>query len=300
MNKNFNIGSSETTREILLTEFDFRDYIQFGTPQHKPIPNITFLEWFLGFFESKGCFLKWFDKNQNSRFGIEITEKDVQLIYKIKSQLGFGKVIKIVKKTNRIYWRYYVQDFQNLTRFIWLFHGNLITVKKIKQFQNWVTEFQKRYNYKIIFSEKKPSISLKTAWLSGFFEGNAGFWIQPKDFIKVNIDNSRSYNIKMIFYLTQKDEKELLSQIKQIFNIPSDIYQIINKCTTEKYNRLETSQLKSHLLIIEYLEKYPFLGKRHIQFQRWKRVLGYRIKNYPITDKSIMKLYRLILSTKDF
>jgi hypothetical protein len=208
--------------------------------------------------------------------------------------------MQIVKKNNQIYWRYYVQDFQNLTRLIRLFNGNLITIKKEKQFQNWVADFEQRYNYNIIFLEKKPSISVQNAWLSGFFEGDAGFWVKPKDFILVNKDNSRSYNIKMKFYLTQKDEKDLLNQIKHLFNIPSDIYQITNKSSTEKYNRLETSQLKSHLLIIEYLENYPFLGKRHIQFHRWKRVLGYRTKDYPITEKSIMKLHRLILSTKDF
>jgi hypothetical protein len=299
MKKNINIGSSETTREILLTEFDFKDYIQFGTPRHKPRPNLIFLEWFIGFFEAEGCFLEWFNQNGKYRFGFEITQKDVQLIYKIRNQLGFGKVMQIVKKNNEIYWRYYVHDFENLTRLIRLFNGNLITVKKEEQFQIWVAEFKKRYNYNIFFSEKKPLISLQNAWLSGFFEGDAGFWVKPTDFIRVNKNNLQYYNIKMKFYLTQKDEKDLLNQIKHLFNIPSNIYQITNKSSTEKYNHLETSQLKSHLLIIEYLEKYPFLGKRHIQFHRWKRVLGYRTNDYPITEKSIMKLRRLILSTKN-
>lgn len=155
MKKNINTGSSETTREILLTEFDFKDYIQFGTPRHKPRPNLTFLEWFIGFFEAEGCFLEWFNQNGKYRFGFEITQKDVQLIYKIRNQLGFGKVMQIVKKNNEIYWRYYVHDFENLTRLIRLFNGNLITVKKEEQFQIWVAEFEKRYNYNIFFFRKK-------------------------------------------------------------------------------------------------------------------------------------------------
>ena len=337
--KKFQIGSSETTREILLTQLDFENYIRFGTPQHKPNPDLTFLEWFIGFVEAEGCFLKRPDQKQKDRFAFEITQKDVQLMYKIRTGLGFGKVTEIVKTNNQIYWRYSVYDLKNLTRLICLFNGNLITVKKQKQFQIWVADLYKRYNSNILATslllfgersksrpditygngkkvasltppievlekemsdvkETKPEISFKNAWLSGFFEGDAGFWANPKEIVRVNKDNSQSYNIKMKFYITQKDEKELLNQIKHLFQIPSNIYQITNGHSNEKYNRLETSLLKSHLLLIEYLTKYPFLGKRQILFNRWKRVLGYRINNYPITKKSIIKLQRLILNTK--
>jgi hypothetical protein len=283
----------------LLTQLDFKNYIRFGTPQHKPNPNTTFLEWFIGFFEADGCFLKRSDQKQKNRFFIEITQKDVQLMYKIRTQLGFGKVTRIVKPNNQIYWRYSVYDLKNLTRLIWLFNGNLITVKKQKQFQIWVAEFNKTHNLDILFSRKKPEICLKNAWLSGFFEGDIGFWVQSKDIVRINKDNSQSYKIEMKFYITQKDEKELLNKIKHLFQIPSNIYQITNESVTETYSRLETSLLKSHLLLIQYLTKYPFLGKRQIIFNRWKRVLGYRIKEYPITKKSIIKLQRLMLNTKE-
>ena len=293
-----NIGSSETTREILYTQLNFINYIRFGRVQHKPNPNFIFLEWFIGFFEAEGIFLKWSDQEQKNRFGLEIIQKDVKLIYKIRTELGFGKVTEIVKDNNTTYWRYSVYDLKNLTRLIWLFNGNLITVKKQKQFQIWVAEFNKRYNQDFVFLKNKPEICFKNAWLSGFFEGDAGFWVKSKDIVRVNKDNSQSYNIKMKFYITQKDEKELLNQIKYLFQIPSNIYQITNGSLTEKYNRLETSLLKSHLILIQYLTKYPFLGKRQILFNRWKRVLGYRTKKYPITKKSIIKLQRLILNTK--
>lgn len=306
ISKSFIIGSSETTREILLTQLDFENYIRFGTPQHTPNPNPIFLEWFIGFFEAEGCFLKWPDQKQKNQFetktkflfAFEIIQKDVQLMYKIRTGLGFGKVTEIVKEDNSIYWRYSVYDLKSLKRLIWLFNGNLITVKKQKQFQIWVAEFNKRYNVSILFSKTKPLICFTNAWLSGFFEGDAGFWVSSKDIVIFNKDNFQSYNIKMKFYLTQKQEKELLNQIKHLFQIPSNIYQITHGSSTDKYNRLETNNLKSHLLLIQYLTKYPFLGKRKILFDRWKRVLGYRTKKYPITKKSIIKLQRLILNTK--
>ena len=157
---------------------------------------------------------------------------------------------------------------------------------------------QRFVNEGFIFSKRKPSVCFKNAWLSGFFEGDAGFWVNSKDIVRVNNSNDQFYNIKMKFYITQKDEKELLNQIKYLFQIPSDLYQITNGSSNEKYNRLETSLLKSHLLLCEYLTKYPFLGKRQILFNRWKRVLGYRINDYPITKKSCIKLQRLISNTK--
>ena len=293
------IGSSETTREILLTQLDFENYIRFGTPQHRPHPNTVFLEWFIGFFEAKdheGCFLKKIEKTNT--FCFEITQKDEGLIYKIRTMLGFGNVTRFVKENNEIYWRYSVYDLKDFTRLIWLFNGNLITVKKQKQFQNWILFFNKRYKKKFLFSKTKPEICFKNAWLSGFFEGNAGFWVKSKDIVIVNKEFSNNYNVYLSFYITQRDEKQLLNQIKHLFQISSDIYQITNTSSTENTNRLKTSLLESHLLLIQYLTKYPFLGKRKILFNRWKRVLGYRINNYPITKKSINKLQRLILNTK--
>lgn len=293
-------GSSETIRETLITEFNFKNYINFGTPIHKPFIDTTFIQWFIGFFEAEGSFLIWSTKNNSKRFGIEITQKDPKLMYKIRTSLGFGRVIEINKQYNNKYWRFYISDFNNLCRLIWLFNGNLITNKKNFQFKVWINEINKIKNKDFILLIRKVEIGFNNAWLSGFLEGDGGFYVKAKNIIRTNKNSSKAYNIKMKFYITQKNEKELLIKIKELFNIPTNIYQISNSYSTSKYNRLETSQLKSHLLIINYLDKYPFLGKRNIIFSRWKRLVGYRINKYPITNKSIIKLKRLILATKNY
>ena len=292
------IGSSETTREMLLTQLCFEDYTRFGTPMHKPNPKSAFLEWFVGFFEAEGSFLKWLNKNGQDRFGIDVSQKDAQLIKKIRSEFGFGKVVEIVRK-NETYWRYYVHSLENIERLIWLFNGNLVTVKKQEQFKAWLDSFNRRHNKTILFSQRKPEASFENAWLSGFFEGDAGFFVSPKNVIRINKNGSRSYDIKMKFSITQKGEEKLLSQMKRLLKIPTDLYQITNGCSLEKYNRIETNRLDCHLLLVKYLTDYRFLGKRYIYFHRWKRILDYRIKDYPITEKSILKLKRLISSIKN-
>nr|YP_010530152.1 hypothetical protein OOC95_pgp016 [Ulva torta]UXW92250.1 hypothetical protein [Ulva torta] len=294
-----NCRSSETIRETLITEFNFTDYIQFGAPNHKSFIDTTFLEWFIGFFEAEGCFLIWYTKNNSKRFGIEITQKDPKLMYKIKKNLGFGRVTEINFKDNKKYWRFYSSNFENLCRLIILFNGNLITSNKNIQFKLWINEINKIKNKAFIVLERNLEPSFNNSWLSGFLEGDGGFYAKQKNFIRINKDGSKAYNIKMKFYITQKNEEKLLIKIKELLNISTNIYKISNNISNVKYNRLETSKLESHLLLIKYLDNYPFLGKRFITFSRWKRLLGYRVNKYPITPKSIIKLKRLILETKN-
>ena len=287
------IGSSETIRETSFLQFDFSNYIRFGSPDHKPNPDFNFLEWFLGFFEAEGSFLKWASSNKTDRFGIDITQKDQQLINKIRSFLGFGKVTEI-KKNNQIYWRFYIQEQKNLKRIIFLFNGNLITVKKQNQFRVWLDAFNKKHNTEILFLESEIKVSLTNGWFSGFLEGDGGFYIRKK-IVRVNKkDQARKFDIKMKFYLTQKDENQLFEQIRTLLEIPTEVYQITNGHTQVKYNRLETHLLKCHFLLRNYLQRYPFLGKRKINLTRWDRLLNYRTTDYPVTDKSIKKVESLV------
>ena len=313
----YKIGSSETTREMLITQlmitkqgfvqrgpakssflqsYRFDDYIRFGTPSHKPKPNCAFLEWFVGFFEAEGSFLQWSDSNKKDRFGIEVTQKDEKLIHKIRSELGFGLITKIIKD-DQPHWRYYVHTLKNLGRVISLFNGNLVMVKTQERFKNWLSNFNQRHSTTsttYLFSQTKPEVSLKNAWLSGFLEGDGGFYVRPTNLTRCNKNGSRKYDIKMRFYITQKGEENVLRQIKNLFQIQSEIYQITNSHSNEKYNRIETQRVECHLLLVNYLTRYCFRGQRFIIFKRWERVLGYSMKDYPITDKSVLKLRRLI------
>ena len=296
MNK-LKLGSSETTRETVITKFNFIDYIQLGKPNHILNPDINFLEWFIGFFEAEGSFCHWFDGKKDS-FQIKITKNDPQLMYKIKKNLGFGNVTQFIKN-NKFYWRYSTSKKKYLISLIYLFNGNLLSNHKQKHFKDFVTHFNKMYNLNFSVFETRLKPSLKTAWLSGFLEGDGGFYFNSNNIIRFNKNGYKRYNLKMKFYITQKNEIELLMKIKELFYIPTNIYKIHNGNEFQKYNRLETSQLNCHLLIIKYLENYPFLGKRNITFSRWKRLVNYRVNKYPITDKSILKLKRLILSTQN-
>ena len=136
---------------------------------------------------------------------------------------------------------------------------------------------------------------LNNAWLSGFLEGDGGFFAMQRKLL-----NKKKLNSGLIikFYVTQKQEILLLQQIKNLFEISTKLSQIHNGNQLQKYNRLETSNVTSLKLIKNYLQRYPFLGQKQIVIKRWIRLIDYKIKDYPMTPKSTKKLKQLIFSTK--
>jgi hypothetical protein len=306
-------GSSETIRETLLEKnttlnsnvdlvdkmilFAFDSYILNGTPDHIPKPDEVFLQWFIGFFEAEGSFSQWED-NGKQRFQITIDQKDPALMYKIRTRLGFGNVTAVSKKSGT-YWRYQVGSRIHLNRLILLFNGNLITLKKQEHFKLWVERKNQTYQINDKVLHRELNVSLSTGWLSGFLEGDGGFWASPKNVVYKSKDGLLSYSVRMKFSVTQKDELALLQQIKDLFQIPNTIYQNSKVHSNDKYNRLESCSLLCHQRVLLYLKKYPFLGQRNILIQRWGRLIGYRTEKYPITEKSVKKLKRLIQSTKN-
>lgn len=294
-------GSSETIRET--NSQNFNHYLKFGTPSHKPKPDIHFLEWFIGFFEAEGSFLQWpQNQSQKLRFGIEITQKDPKLMYKIRTRLGFGRVVVWTRETNQ-YARYYIHDAKNLERIIYLLNGNLVTDKKRNQFQTWLTRLnQQRQNqskrlYPEIDFQFNPSFD-ETAWLAGFLEGDGGFWVSPHSIVRTNKDLSQNFSLRMKFYLTQED-LIIVKLIAEHFGFfETNISQIRNGHSNKLYYRFETNSLQVHLKLLDYLNQFPFLGKRSIQLTRWSRLVNYRIYKYEVTEKSVQKVIRLIAKTK--
>ena len=176
----------------------------------KKVPCSNFLTWFIGFTEGDGSFLisssasgplpflrpvpvkdKEIDANQGGggqrdgaeiknklRFEISQSAKDVNILYYIKKELGFGQVIKQGERTSR----FIVQDLTNLHLLILLFNGNLVLPSKKKIFKNFLDNFNKKVNngkiknfecINFISSEIFPS--LINSWLSGFTDAEACF-----------------------------------------------------------------------------------------------------------------------------
>ena len=87
------------------------------------------MEWFIGFFEAEGSCIFWTEERR-TRFRIEVSQQDKDLIYFIQKQFGFGNVTDVVPKAGNPYWRYLVEDLPTLLQLIHLLNGNIVLKKK--------------------------------------------------------------------------------------------------------------------------------------------------------------------------
>lgn len=284
------LGSSETTREapFLTPHFDFQFY---RCPEHKKKNDLLFLEWFVGFTEGDGCFVVRKD-GQKTRLVFEILQKDPQLIYKIRTTLGYGRV----SCSKDVYWKYAVSDKAGIQRLITLFSGNLVLPKRVLQFQRWIQVAQEigMYPSEFFQSLRSPSLavlpSLETAWFAGFVEAEGCFsaLVRPHH-------TGTLYRITQKFQIVQQDlagEHDVLERF-------GDLLQTSSRMSLAKkpnVYRLEVSSLKSHSLLIEYFQKYPLQGKKKISYLRWYRVYLYRKETRFLSEKAKKKLERLCRS----
>lgn len=288
------LGSSETTREAPLCKFqqelvepesrifNFQNYL---APEHKKKINYDFLEWFLGFCEGDASFSVTTDRNKKYlRF--EIEQQDAKLLFKIRTELGYGKVYPLERS-----WLYQIKDKKGIQRIISLFYGNFVLPKRLLQFQHWfdvgksvgvVPPFLEILPYQI--KTKQPS--LQTAWLSGFVEAE-GFFLAYLDERRC----SQKLHIQQKFQITQKEEYGMLEYLGQLFQSQSKIGPV-EKDKPIVY-RLQISSRESNEILIKYLIKFPLKGKKVVVFKRWWRLFLSHTQNKPISEATQKRLQRL-------
>lgn len=293
--------SSETTREA----FCFNLYFTYK-PQHKKKLQRSFLEWFIGFSEGDCTFHTWVDKKKK-RAGFTIDQQDPKVLYCIKQQLGFGRVLPYKNG-----WRFQIWDTDGLIRLFCLFYGNLVLDKRHLKFQKWMTFIRFPNDFFISeislkhFEKNMVSgtrfISLDNAWLSGFWQAAGGFYVYGGGEIRnPRLDSWSRIILRM--YVTQRAEKSTLNQIAiTISGKNKNISTLCNGKTGTRYNRLDFASQACLIEFFSYFEKFSLVGEKHRTFLRCKRIWEIRekIKNndFPVTEKSIKKLKRLIAATK--
>ena len=284
-------GSSETIREAF--DFNFSKYIK-NKPEHIKNVNESFLEWFIGFTEGDGSFII-----SNKRCYFVINQKDIKILYKIKANLGFGHVFKYIQN-NKIYGRYVVQDKKNCRRLAHIFNGNLVLNKTNERFKIWIKELN------IIILTTKGVINLENSWLSGFIDAEGGFYAS---LTKQN-NLILKYRLRLKFYITQKNEYELLKLITRLLYFKQKNIKKSNLFNPDKYiskysnniYRLEISTSSLIVVILDYLTKYKLKSEKIITFFRWKRIYLNKdiLKNLAVkSKKSLTRFKKLVKSVNN-
>lgn len=243
-----------------------------------------------------------------------INQNDCKLMFKIKKELGFGQVIKY-KQNNKFYYRYSVSNLINIIRLIHLFNGNLILKKVKNRFTEWLNCYNNLYPNNYI--ENKlfcPILSLNSSWLSGFIDAEGGFYASLTKQNNLNL----KYRLRLKFYITQKNEYELLKAISKLFYFKQkhtfSLKSLNNKLkiiikpilfNPDKYisrysniDRLEISTNNLILVILDYLTEHKLQSKKIITFFRWKRIYLNKntLKNLAIKSKKSLERFKKLVN----
>lgn len=275
-----NNGTSETECDIT---FKFNNYLN-QKVMHKKKINKRFLEWFVGFTEGKGSFIVF---NNKVYFDISVNIKDIQVVYYIKKELGFGKVI--IKKDldnccKSVTASFYVTSLCNFYRLITLFNGNLCTVNKKEQFKNWLKFFNNQYSKDILFIDRVLKPSLTTGWLSGYIDALGSF--------TGRLEKSNQLQARkpyLTFFILQK-EFYILNVICYILNISFKYikynkYEGVWTLTISSFNKLK--------LIINYLNRYPLKTNKSLAFAKWYKIYDITLKKEHVNEIGLNKIKSL-------
>jgi len=243
MNKNFLLGSSETTCKE--TAFNLLKN------------DRDFVTWFIGFTEGNSSFV--IPKNSPPQFEITQHLKDVDLLYKIKRHIGFGSIIK--RKKRGVY--QIIGNYKFLTILAYIFNGNLRCPQRQIKFKAWLDKLKEHIELDIKYINNDVPVTTNDSWLSGFTdaEGYFGCRLRPCRISRYK------HRLALPYELSKKTE-DILWKVIKCFNLKSKV----RYDESWKGYRFNTEDSKKRKDLIRYFNKYPLKTKKKIDYLRWRNL----------------------------
>jgi len=271
-------GSSETTRDIT---YNFDEYSNL-IPKHKNKINKKFLEWFIGFTEGDGSFIVSKDKVY---FDITQNLQDIQVLYYIKKELGFGKVI-IRSEGHRNVGVFYVSSKDNFTRLIKIFNGNLSTNYKKEQFRVWLDTYNKLYSMNIPFKDRLVKPGLSSGWISGFSDAECSFTGRVKSCWSSKLRRAPH----LTFQISQK-EFNIIKTLRDIFlNQNSSDLKNINHDKSWDGWVFHCSSFTKLKVIRNYFSRYELKTRKSLAFKKWCKIHDMVLDKKHLTLEGLNKI----------
>lgn len=256
------------------------------------VPNRKFLEWFIGFSEGEGSFIV--TNRRDLIFVITQSTTDVESLYYIKENLGFGKIIvqSLKQKTHR----YVIQDIKNIFLISSLFNGNMVFPTRNARFLTFLTSLNEKILKKnsILKEEVNPLPlidkcvlpSLKDGWISGITDGEGCFTCSI-------LSNSNGYRFR--FILTQKWEanKTILEHICKIFTNSLESKGSVTAQEAENVWELRVNGVKNCFGLFYYFDEYNLITKKNYSYLKWKKIHSRLVKGDHLNEKSRLELVNM-------
>lgn len=301
--KRIELGSSETIRENTYDLFK-KCYKHFYNIKIEI--DDEWLDWFVGFVEGDGAIL-----GKRGRTELVITQKDIQVLLKIKEKLNMGRITyhysdnksskDYFKDKTVKYGRFIISDSYDLLLIYLMFNGNLKLKHRKLQLKVWYENLKikrkiSNLNLVEIFNIKEipklildnNKITLNDAWLSGFTDAEGCFSLKISK-------TSKGYYVGILFILDQKDELEILNEISMLFNNNNSAR--IRKTKNGEMYRIQIycNDIKklNYKRVMNYFNRFRLKTTKQKSFLIWKEVIGITLGNQPLDNKQITYIREL-------
>lgn len=253
-------SASETTRG---KSFNYDAFTKVSG--NSEIPH-NWLTWFIGFAEGDGAILT---DVSNNRPRFVLTQKEGAILEQIRNVFGFGTVKYFKPKTSgnkNGFYRWIVEDLNNVLILANLFNGNLVSNHRINQLGGWIKLFNKSARFistPITHNTDAVTITLQDAWLSGFTDAEGCFSAG----VTKNLRYSLGFVVRMRFILDQKNEV-LLNAVQTLFGL--------GKVTERKDNvenyRYTITGFINMIAVRNYFAQFPLLTKKSLSLAQWNKI----------------------------
>ena len=196
--------------------------------------------------------------------GITFNLKDKPLAEKLLSYLGKGSIVK--RKSNSIELRF--SSKKTLCKIIHFINGKFRT-PKIEQLYKLIDWMNKNHSMDIKKLPLNDSPILNDSWLSGFIDADGNFYIRNS--LK-QIICKFSLEQRMIYPKTNESYNFILNKICLTLNVK--LNSRIRENYKNSYYIIRVENHNSIKLLIDYLDIYPLLSSKHLDFLCWKIVFN--------------------------
>ena len=207
--------------------------------------------------------------------GITFNSKDTPLAEKLLKLLGKGTIVK--RTTNSVELRFSAKD--SVLKIVNLINGKFRT-PKINQLHLLIDWLNNKHNMNIPRLPVDNTPLNENGWLTGFIEADGNFFIgysEKQIICKFNLEQ------RMIFLKTLESYETILSQICSFLNVKLAIRDRLNHKNPIYIIRVENKA--SVQILIDYLNKYPLLSSKRMDFKDWEKSFSLIVEKKHLTEQ---------------
>lgn len=272
--------------KIKKKNLDNQQYIEFKERIKNLGLKINYVNWLIGFSEGDGSFVLGNDPKRPPHFEITQNLRDIDLLYEIRTTIGYGSIIKREEAHRRVAVYQLVGNKEGLKKIIKIFNGGIRLPHKLERLKLFVEAYNGFYhdeNIEVI--NTLCPITLQDSWLTGFTDSDGSLQVR----IKKCKTSKIGYSVPSRIAWSQKNQ-ESLELIKSSLGLK------VNISYDKSWDgyRLQNENMGKNKILITYLNSFPFKTKKILEYRYWCKII--EIKTQGLTNERLQLIEDLIKS----